>query len=234
MNTGRFLSQRSPRRVCCGLAACVAIGAIPAFADETLITFDTYPDGAPVLSFHQLSDQWLSLGVTFSNSTGGPIGVASSTCSYSLPNHVGADLVVVRFFDPLTGGPASVRAVSCRQDWCWGQGEGLDLKIYDVDGQLLDAVWSVGGGSLASFSFAEPIIAKLTCATILQGMDDLSFETPVPIRPADVNGDGSVNGTDLAILLGAWGQCPTPCGADIDRSGGVDAVDLSILLGDWG
>jgi hypothetical protein len=26
--------------------------------------------------------------------------------------------------------------------------------------------------------------------------------------PADLNGDGQVNGGDLAILLGSWGPCP--------------------------
>ena len=26
--------------------------------------------------------------------------------------------------------------------------------------------------------------------------------------PADLNGDGAVDGQDLGILLGAWGSCP--------------------------
>ncbi|MDZ4755295.1 MAG: hypothetical protein SGJ11_12485 [Phycisphaerae bacterium] len=50
--------------------------------------------------------------------------------------------------------------------------------------------------------------------------------------PADLDGSGAVNATDLAILLGAWG---TAGGAsDLDGSGSVGAPDLAILLGAWG
>lgn len=50
--------------------------------------------------------------------------------------------------------------------------------------------------------------------------------------PVDLDGDGSVAGSDLAILLGSWGPCEG-CGADLDCSGAVDAGDLAILLGAW-
>jgi len=49
--------------------------------------------------------------------------------------------------------------------------------------------------------------------------------------PADLNGDGQVNGADLAQLLGGWGQ-PGP--TDINGSGTTDGGDLAILLGGWG
>jgi hypothetical protein len=49
----------------------------------------------------------------------------------------------------------------------------------------------------------------------------------------DLDGNGQVNGADLAILLGAWGAC-VGCPADMNGSGGVDGADLAILLGGWG
>jgi hypothetical protein len=48
----------------------------------------------------------------------------------------------------------------------------------------------------------------------------------------DVDDSGSVDGADLAILLGAWG--PGGGAADLDGSGAVDGADLAILLGAWG
>jgi hypothetical protein len=51
--------------------------------------------------------------------------------------------------------------------------------------------------------------------------------------PADLNGDGQVDGADLAIMLGAWGPC-VDCNADLDLSGMVDGADLAVLLGAWG
>ncbi len=52
----------------------------------------------------------------------------------------------------------------------------------------------------------------------------------------DLNGDGFVDGADLAILLGGWGPCSglKGCPADLDGNGVVDGADLAILLGSWG
>jgi hypothetical protein len=54
-------------------------------------------------------------------------------------------------------------------------------------------------------------------------------QTPPPC-PADLNGDGSVDGADLGLLLGAWGG---PDG-DLNASGSTDGADLGLLLGAWG
>jgi hypothetical protein len=48
----------------------------------------------------------------------------------------------------------------------------------------------------------------------------------------DLNADGSVNGVDLGIMLGAWGVDPDG-GADLNRDGVVDGIDLGLLLGNW-
>ena len=48
--------------------------------------------------------------------------------------------------------------------------------------------------------------------------------------PGDLNGDGKVNGADIAILLAAWGGTGP---ADLDHSGIVDGADLAILLSNW-
>lgn len=50
--------------------------------------------------------------------------------------------------------------------------------------------------------------------------------------PADLNGDGQVNGADLGILLGAWGSADA--GADLNHDGIVDGADLGLLLAGWG
>ncbi len=50
-----------------------------------------------------------------------------------------------------------------------------------------------------------------------------------PPNPADLNGDGTVNGADLGLLLGAWGTA----GGDVDGDGDTDGADLGLLLGAW-
>jgi agmatine deiminase len=49
----------------------------------------------------------------------------------------------------------------------------------------------------------------------------------------DFDGNGAVDGADLATLLGAWGPCGG-CAADFDDNGSVDGADLAVLLGAWG
>ena len=51
-----------------------------------------------------------------------------------------------------------------------------------------------------------------------------------PTCVADLNGSGTVDASDLAVLLSAWN---TP-GADLDGDETTNASDLAILLGAWG
>jgi hypothetical protein len=65
------------------------------------------------------------------------------------------------------------------------------------------------GGGTGSFS--------VTCA-------------PFVVCPADLNNDGGVDGSDLAILLNAWA---TP-NADVDGDGTTNGADLAAVLNAWG
>lgn len=51
-------------------------------------------------------------------------------------------------------------------------------------------------------------------------------------KAGDVNGDNSVNISDLSLLLSAWNTNNGP--ADLNKSGKVDIADLSLLLSKWG
>ena len=51
--------------------------------------------------------------------------------------------------------------------------------------------------------------------------------------PADLDGNGYVNGIDLGNLLNAWGTC-SMCAADLSDDGSVNGDDLGILLNAWG
>ena len=54
--------------------------------------------------------------------------------------------------------------------------------------------------------------------------------TYVPL--GDVNGDQSVNVTDLLAVIGNWGPC-SDCLADLDGNGLVEVDDLLTVLADW-
>ncbi len=51
--------------------------------------------------------------------------------------------------------------------------------------------------------------------------------------PADLDGNETVNGSDLGVLLSAWGPC-SGCPADLDGDGAVSGSDLGVMLVGWG
>ncbi|MFO0873370.1 MAG: hypothetical protein U0575_05305 [Phycisphaerales bacterium] len=62
--------------------------------------------------------------------------------------------------------------------------------------------------------------------------------TFAPACPCDLNDDGVIDGADLGLLLGAWGQGGTAGGGcdtigDFNDDGVVDGTDLGMLLGAW-
>ncbi|MFO0962367.1 MAG: M14 family zinc carboxypeptidase [Phycisphaerales bacterium] len=74
----------------------------------------------------------------------------------------------------------------------------------------------LGSGSVVEAGVDDVRVARLGCSGSI----------------ADIDGSGVVDGADLGLLLGAWGQGSSP--ADLDDNGVVDGADLGILLGSWG
>ncbi len=60
---------------------------------------------------------------------------------------------------------------------------------------------------------------------------DVVLTVVAPPVPGDVNGDGSVDGADLGLLLASWGPCE--CNEDLNGDGVVDGADLGLLLASW-
>jgi hypothetical protein len=67
------------------------------------------------------------------------------------------------------------------------------------------------------------------------GIDDIRVDVYQCQSPcsADLDMNGSVGASDLALLLGAWGPNPGHP-ADFNDDETVGAADLAILLGSWG
>ncbi len=64
-------------------------------------------------------------------------------------------------------------------------------------------------------------------------MDVQILELPLSDCPADLDGDGTIGASDLAILLANWGPC-LGCEADLNSDGVVGPFDLATLLASWG
>lgn len=70
-------------------------------------------------------------------------------------------------------------------------------------------------------------------AVILEG-SRIELEYTPAGRPTDLDGDGQVGLSDLALLLSDFGCSEPPCIGDVDADGDTDISDLSQLLADFG
>ncbi len=86
-------------------------------------------------------------------------------------------------------------------------------------------VTNVGANDAGSYTFS----VTNPCSTVTGNGIQVTVNVAIP---GDYNGDGHVNGSDLAQLLGAWGT--TNAAIDLTGDGMVDASDLGVLLGAWG
>lgn len=93
-----------------------------------------------------------------------------------------------------------------------GGGAGVDLATVGLD-------------AISYVRISNPVGARFSVE-----IDAVSDVVPAALF-ADLNGDGQVDGIDLALLLGAWG--PGSGAADLNRDGQVNGLDLALLLGAW-
>ena len=91
------------------------------------------------------------------------------------------------------------------------------------------------GSSIANFSGgdtpADPFATMRNAQRFVMGLDFRVYTDICPLT-GDLDHDGIVNGTDLGLLLGAWGTTGDS-EADLDHDGVVNGTDLGLLLAAW-
>lgn len=82
-----------------------------------------------------------------------------------------------------------------------------------------------------------PVVPAGHRVTHIAANGNATFVATEPDAPAspnyDLNDDGSVDGSDLGLLLAMWGM-PSPQAGDFNDDGSVDGADLGLLLSNWG
>lgn len=119
----------------------------------------------------------------------------------------------------------------------------VDMTMFIIDGQVTPVRLTGGpwpGGLEADITHVvvelEVADGTMTVGAVGGYRGASGFLNGLQLRrltPADLNGDGLVDVTDLLELLGVWGACPE-CPSDLDASGAVDVLDLLELLAHWG
>jgi hypothetical protein len=107
------------------------------------------------------------------------------------------------------------------------------LKIY--------LCWDYNGTLVGSGSVVE-VTLRLFVTPLISGVSSFSFNINIAAglglnKSPDINGDGVVNGLDLAILSKAWGTIAGEPNydyrCDFNNDGIVNGLDLGILAAAW-
>lgn len=98
-----------------------------------------------------------------------------------------------------------------------GQGSNTYVRLSCADGA-------------GAYVLAESVGPTFTAQWVVNVNGTNGANCNAPACPADFNGDGVRNGTDLTVILSSWG---TP-GGDVNGDGTTNGTDLTVLLSGWG
>jgi len=87
--------------------------------------------------------------------------------------------------------------------------------------------WEAGGVPDGPHAITARARQCIQCTAVFDSVD---------VIVSNGDGDGVVGITDLLMVLGAWGPCPSPpaaCPADLDGDGTVGITDFLIVLTNW-
>lgn len=156
----------------------------------------------------------------------------------------GASVAFVPFdFSPVTysdyvqaGNPLSMPTVTID----WSRAAGVTVRIALPFQDPVTILESAGAKPLSSMSgegWAFGFAGRNGAIDMDVLLGDLSIAVTYDcsILAGDFDGNGAVDGADLAVLLSGWGVCPGKggCPADLDGDGAVGGSDLAIVLGNW-
>ena len=114
---------------------------------------------------------------------------------------------------------------------------GARADIIDCD---VHSNQATSGGGVQSSTKMTAIVDSTICGNTIDQVAGLFTDNggntiAQECCEGDVDGDGAINGSDLSMVLGAWGETGSQLGSvDINNDGIVNGADLSKVLGAWG
>jgi len=96
-------------------------------------------------------------------------------------------------------------------------------------------LWSRGlirANGMSGLSTPAPDFATLFTVTGNPGSDNYTLTSRTG-NPADLTGDGIVDGVDLSIVYGKWGTATPNTPGNFDGSADVDGADLAVVYSNW-
>lgn len=229
---GRVGSAGAGGKLRRGLMHFDVAAAVPAGATITAVRLDVFcamsnTGGQPV-ELHRTLQAW-GEGTSFAMGGGGaPATPGDATWLHTFwPEQFWS--TAGGSFEPM---PSATTTIGAPGAYAWTSTPGM---IADIQSWLDDPAGNFGWAITGNEPVAQSVKALASRENaVLEHRPQLTIDFTVKLDPADLNGDGVVDGADLGLLLAAWGTCAerSPrCVGDLDGNGAVDGADLGLLLG---
>lgn len=213
-------------------------------------SFDCNRNGVPdecdvSATFTASSRQFSPIGAGFSQSfsmTAPPVALGDVQLSFAAVSDLGGASERVDVFMNgravgITFGPTGTDCPSTP-----------DADAFTITAELFNGLAASGrivvelipSATVSPLQCADPFIAVTVMYPTPSELDLNQDGIPNSCQlPEDLNGDGDVDGFDLALLLGQWTgseryqPCPPAVSADFSGDCRIDGIDLAILLAAW-
>ncbi|NBX37281.1 MAG: hypothetical protein EBR10_08685 [Planctomycetes bacterium] len=137
------------------------------------------------------------------------------------------------------------RAATAMQDWRaeWDNGPTVasawngTYSFSSGHATLINAGWNgtiaPGASATVGYSGVGTLLENVSQCSVNGVAAEVAYQGPFNCI-SDLDEDGATGGSDLAVMLGSWGQAGGAAASDFDGSGSIDGADLSVLLSNWG
>lgn len=187
--------------------------------------------GAKPVSLHRACESWGEGATNTDLDNGGGQGAPaeSGDATWFVRNfplepwaHAGGDFVTA---------PSATIAVTGNAFYEWGSNAAIVQDVQSwINAREMNNGWFIIGDESSPYTAKRFDTHEYSEPTRRPRLF-IEFEMS-PACTADLNEDGSVDGSDLAMVLGAWGTAGAR--ADLTSDGVVDGADIAVVLGAWG
>jgi hypothetical protein len=180
-----------------------------------------------ILVARRTGDGW-AFEASVSGSVTQPIGLIDEAlvCTAGTPSTTSIWRPLDGVWREASSAPPGLAAV-CEQRQAIVSGPSLGLLVPGDDGLwTLDGAVVLPGGPIQAMRTSEALTVMLTADRSIV----IDHAGP-PSCPADLTGDGVVDGADLGLVLSAWGESPL---GDLTGDGITDGADLGLMLTAFG
>lgn len=211
------------------VAGSIPVDAVITAAQLTLTLLSSGANGDQVHVLHRLLNDWGEGASAGMGGSGAPAAPGDATWLHTFfPDQFwknqGGD------FDAAASASQVVGTVQLTT-YTWGPTPEMTADVQSwLDNPADNFGWLVRGNE-ELLNTAKRFASREHPVTNIRPVLTVEFTPPCP---ADLTGDGAVDGSDLPLLLGVWGECPEECPADLNEDGAVNPFDLALLLGAWG